>query len=140
LLSSNQASAKWRKRPLHHPAVSLVERAFSTHGCPARRRALGSMVAERFAHPRSTSRGTAPGLVLKALLAHVLPKPKRAGAHAEQTPLQRATTLAAAKQWEALAGVAQEILHAEPENLQAILLHARSFRARGLLEQAQQAY
>jgi tetratricopeptide (TPR) repeat protein len=78
--------------------------------------------------------------VLKALLAHVLPKPKRAGAHATQTPLQRAANFAAAKQWEAAAGAVEQILAAEPDNLQAILLHARSFRARGLLEQAQQAY
>ena len=78
--------------------------------------------------------------MLKALLAHVLPKAKRAGAHAAQTPLQRAGTLAAAKQWDAAAGVAEEILATEPENVEAILLHARTFRARGLLEQAQQAY
>jgi tetratricopeptide (TPR) repeat protein len=78
--------------------------------------------------------------VLKALLAHVLPKARRPGAPTAQTPLQRAGALAATKQWDAAAGVAEEILAAEPENLEAILLHARSFRARGLLEQAQQAY
>ncbi|HKQ28432.1 MAG TPA: tetratricopeptide repeat protein [Burkholderiales bacterium] len=78
--------------------------------------------------------------MLKALLTQVLPKPKRASAHAAQTPLQRAAAFAASKQWDAARGAAEEVLAAEPENLEAILLRAKSFRARGLLEQAQQAY
>jgi len=81
--------------------------------------------------------------MLKALLAQVLPKARKAGlpsATAEATPLERVRALVAAKDWDAAARLAEEILAAQPEEIEAILLLAKTFRARGMLEQAQQAY
>jgi tetratricopeptide (TPR) repeat protein len=81
--------------------------------------------------------------VLKALLTQVLPKARKAPAAplpGETTPLHRALAFAAGKDWEAVARVTDEILAADRENVEAMLLQAKSYRARGLLEQAQQAY
>jgi tetratricopeptide (TPR) repeat protein len=81
--------------------------------------------------------------VLKALLAQVLPKGRKTrspAVSADATPLQRALALAAEKQWEEAARLTEELLAAQPEDVDAMLLQAKTFRARGLLEQAQQAY
>lgn len=80
--------------------------------------------------------------MLKALLAHVLPKAvkARSAVAPEASRLERAVALAAQKDWEAAARLSEEILASQPENVEALLLQAKTFRARGLLEQAQQAY
>jgi len=83
--------------------------------------------------------------VLKALLARVLPRKagdqKAAGASKGASGrLQQAQALAGEKSWDAAARVAEEILATEPGNVAAILLLARTFRARGMLPQAQDAY
>lgn len=81
--------------------------------------------------------------MLKALLARLLPKAGEARptvTRGDASPLERAAARAAAKDWEAVARLAEEILALQPENAEAMLLQAKSFRARGLLDQAQQAY
>ena len=81
--------------------------------------------------------------MLKALLAQVLPRgrkksPLSAGMPA--TPLERAAALVAQREWDAAARLTGEILAAQPDNVEALLLHAKSCRARQLLEQAQHVY
>jgi tetratricopeptide (TPR) repeat protein len=81
--------------------------------------------------------------VLKALLAQVLPKARKSGAPAataEATTLERARELAAAKRWDEAGDLARQIIARDPEDVEATLLVARTWRARGDLEQAQQAY
>lgn len=81
--------------------------------------------------------------MLQSLFSQLLAKRKKTNAAplpAAPGALERAQLLATEGDWEAAARAAHEILREQPDNVSAIMLLGRSFRARGMLTQAQEAY
>jgi Tfp pilus assembly protein PilF len=83
--------------------------------------------------------------MLRALFAHLLPKPKPVPvAEAPQGLLERnleqMRSCASTRDWQGAAAAAGAVLALEPQQVEALLVKARSLRARGRIEEAKQAY